>query len=111
MPLVAAVSQDRFFERRACRATSSGGSNCTTAWWPICRSTPRAVDEALAAAGISPQARPQTLDVAAWLRLTEALYPGGHDLTVTAAKDCGPESWRFGVPRALWYTAVSVAHT
>jgi 16S rRNA (adenine1518-N6/adenine1519-N6)-dimethyltransferase len=33
------------------------------------------VDEALKAAAIAAQARPQMLDVAAWLRLTEALYP------------------------------------
>jgi 16S rRNA (adenine1518-N6/adenine1519-N6)-dimethyltransferase len=33
------------------------------------------VDNALRVAGVEPEARPQTLDVAAWLRLTEALYP------------------------------------
>ena len=58
----------------SCRpASGSGASRSTTAWPASCRSTGRASSEALAACGVDPERRPQTLSVDEWACLTGRL--------------------------------------
>ena len=67
----------RALAARPGRRSASGARCSTTCCRGSCRSTPARVDAALAAAGIDPDRRPQTLAVGEWLALREALGPIG----------------------------------
>ena len=59
---------------------SASAARCSTTCWPAsCPCDAARVTAALAAAGIDPDRRPQTLAVGEWLALREALGPIGED--------------------------------